>query len=113
MLKRAAAGAGIAAAAVLLAWTAGILYYQRRVSRAVAQLREEHLRSTEPGSYPRVASVQDLLALGCRALPALIAELDPDLNPYYLCRVADCLTDLSDGEDVLPGFRLPLATLFR
>jgi hypothetical protein len=98
MVKRTAAGAGIAAAVALLAWAAGILYYQIRVGRAVERLREEHLRSTEPGSYQDRSSVEQLAALGCRALPALVAELDPALSPYYLCRVADCLTDLSEGE---------------
>ncbi|HEX7898825.1 MAG TPA: hypothetical protein VF950_13760 [Planctomycetota bacterium] len=100
MLKRAAAGAGIAAAAALIAWTAGLFYYQRKVAAAIEHLREEHLRATEPGSFRDQArtSVMGITALGCRALPALVAELDPDVSPYYLCRVADCLTDLSDGE---------------
>ena len=98
MLKRTAAVLGLALGAAALAWAAGIFYYQRKVSRAVAQLRREHLLSTAPGAYVDLPSARDVAALGCRALPALMAELDPGLNPYYLCRVADCLTDLSDGE---------------
>lgn len=97
MGKRLAAGAGFTVLAALLAWSAGILVYQRKVSRAVGLLRQEHLLATAPGAYVDLPSAGEVAALGCRALPALMAELDPALNPYYLCRVADCLTDLSDG----------------
>ena len=100
MLKRIAAGLGFALLLALLAWAAGVLYTQRKVAQAIRHLREEHLHATEPG-FVRTGglstAVEEVAGLGCRALPALLAELDPDLNPYYLCRVADCLTDVSDG----------------
>lgn len=96
-----AAAAGIVVATALLAWSAGVLVYQRKVARAVENLREEHLRSTEPGSYPAGGSVAGVLALGCRALPALMAELELDATPYYLCRVNDCLVDLGDSPRVV------------
>lgn len=101
MLKRLAAGAGLAAAAAALAWAAGLVHTQRKVGRAIEALRQEHLHSPEPGSVRwggRRTSVEQVAALGCRSLPALMAELEAELNPYYLCRVADCLTDASDGE---------------
>ena len=81
-------------------FAAGLLLTQRRVRRAVEHLREEHLTSTEPGSYRARAttSVAEIARLGCRALPALMDELDPELSPYYLCRVADCLSDVSEGD---------------
>jgi hypothetical protein len=91
------AAAGFTALAALLAWTAGYLRSQRNVARAVELLRREHLHSTLPGGYRDASSAAAIAGLGCRALPALMAELDPDLDPYYLCRVADCLTDVSDG----------------
>jgi hypothetical protein len=98
MVKRTSAAVALALGAAALVWTAGILYYQRKVARAVGLLRQEHLLATAPGAYAAPPSAGEVAALGCRALPALMAELDPALNPYYLCRVADCLTDLSDGE---------------
>lgn len=95
-----AAGAGAALLAAALAASAGFLHVQRRVARAVDRLRDDHLRGTEPGARPPgpTSSVEEVVALGCRALPALVSELDPELSPYYLCRVADCLIEICDGE---------------
>ena len=99
-MKRAALATAVLAALAALAWAAGLGYTAWRVRRAIVRLREEHLDARDPGSFaPRgLPSAQVVARLGCRALPALMAELDPRLSPYYLCRVGDCLTEVTDGE---------------
>lgn len=99
-MKRIAFALSLALGLAALAFAAGLLVTQRRVARAVELLRQEHLYSTQPGSYHEILGVASAAAidrLGCRALPALMDELDPELSPYYLCRVSDCLMDVSDG----------------
>jgi hypothetical protein len=99
-MKRTAWAAAGAAALAALVWTAGLLHAQWTVRRAVAHLREEHLESSAPGAFGRrgLPSAREVALLGCRALPALIAELDPRLSPYYLCRVGDCVAEAADGD---------------
>ena len=100
-MKRALLWIAAVTALLLLAWTVGLLYVQGKVRRAVGRLREEHLLRTEPGStreFAALSSAEEVARLGCRALPLLMAELDPKLSPYYLCRVAECINVASDGE---------------
>ncbi len=94
-MKTIAATAAGAAALVLLGWAAGVVHAGWIARRAVDRLREEHLLGAAPRSG--VPSAREVAELGCRALPALIAELDPALSSYYLCRVSGCITTASDG----------------
>jgi len=59
-------------AALLLLWISGYLYWQIRISRAVADLKRE------PSKYPETPYYKnaDLLRIGSRGLPRLIEELD-------------------------------------
>ncbi len=94
-MKTIAATAGGATALLLLGWAAGVAHAGWTARRAVDRLREEHLLGKAPRAG--VPSAREVADLGCRALPALVAELDPAHSSYYLCRVAGCITTASDG----------------
>lgn len=94
-MKGLAATAAGAAALLLLGWAAGVAHAGWIARRAVDRLREEHLLGKSPPAG--VPSAREVADLGCRALPALIDELDPDHSSYYLCRVGERITMASDG----------------
>ena len=94
-MKAIAATAGGAVALVLLGWAGGIVQAGWAARRAVDRFREENLLGAPPRAG--LSAAREVADLGCRALPALVDELDPAHSSYYLCRISGCITAASDG----------------
>lgn len=77
----------------LLAWMSAWAWVQFRVQRDVAALREiSEPREHPPGSERDSAVIiKAVRAHGCRALPALLAELEDDIEPVHAMYVCTAL----------------------
>jgi hypothetical protein len=90
---RVALAAGLLLLGSATAWALGIAYWEIRARKAVRFLRERHLS----GAGVSVETGDEFRLLGCRALPALVAELDAARPAGYLCRVEHLLNDAAGG----------------
>lgn len=66
-----------------LAWMGAALYVQRSAARDVAALRASVDPAT-PDKPDFARAFARVKAQGCRALPALMADLRKDLDPFYV-----------------------------